>query len=229
MRSPKIAAAGDIHASVDHASAARESFEPRRWTPTCPARGRPDDDGEPEQAEVLADAARPSTSRSSRCSATTTTTRARDELAATLGDAGVHVLDRESRVCEVDGDRARHRRDEGLRRRLPRLVAAGLRRAAAARALRRDDRGGRGDRQRAAAVVALPIRIVLLHYAPTSTRSKASPRHPHVPRQRPPCDADRRVRPDLVLHGHAHAGSFEGRDRRRPVYNVAVHVTRRDF
>jgi len=34
---------------------------------------------------------------------------------------------------------------------------------------------------------------------------------------------------DLVLHGHAHAGSFEGAIGKIPVYNVAVHVTGRDF
>src|SRR5439155_1126497 len=36
-------------------------------------------------------------------------------------------------------------------------------------------------------------------------------------------------RPDLVLHGHAHAGSFEGCVGTVPVYNVAVHVMGRDF
>jgi Icc-related predicted phosphoesterase len=36
-------------------------------------------------------------------------------------------------------------------------------------------------------------------------------------------------RPDMVLHGHAHAGSFEGAIGPVPVYNVAVHVTGRDF
>jgi Icc-related predicted phosphoesterase len=35
--------------------------------------------------------------------------------------------------------------------------------------------------------------------------------------------------PDLVLHGHAHAGSFEGRIGETPVYNVAVHVLGKDF
>jgi len=35
--------------------------------------------------------------------------------------------------------------------------------------------------------------------------------------------------PDVVLHGHAHAGQFEGAIGSVPVYNVAVHVTRRDF
>jgi Icc-related predicted phosphoesterase len=34
---------------------------------------------------------------------------------------------------------------------------------------------------------------------------------------------------DLVLHGHAHAGSFQGCIGDIPVYNVAVHVTGRNF
>ena len=34
---------------------------------------------------------------------------------------------------------------------------------------------------------------------------------------------------DLVLHGHAHVGSFEGRIGEIPVYNVALHVIGRDF
>jgi hypothetical protein len=35
--------------------------------------------------------------------------------------------------------------------------------------------------------------------------------------------------PDLVLHGHAHAGAFEGRIGPVPVYNVAAHVIGQDF
>ncbi len=35
--------------------------------------------------------------------------------------------------------------------------------------------------------------------------------------------------PDLVLHGHAHAGTFEGRIGNVPVYNVSVPVLGRDF
>jgi Icc-related predicted phosphoesterase len=35
--------------------------------------------------------------------------------------------------------------------------------------------------------------------------------------------------PDLVLHGHAHAGRFEGFIGRIPVYNVATYVTGKDF
>jgi len=36
-------------------------------------------------------------------------------------------------------------------------------------------------------------------------------------------------KPDLVLHGHAHAGTFAGAVGGVPVYNVAVHVTGRPF
>ena len=39
----------------------------------------------------------------------------------------------------------------------------------------------------------------------------------------------REHRPHLVVHGHAHHGSFEGRVDDVPVYNVAVHVTGREF
>ena len=35
--------------------------------------------------------------------------------------------------------------------------------------------------------------------------------------------------PDLVLHGHAHAGTFEGKVGDAPVYNVSVPVMRRAF
>jgi len=39
----------------------------------------------------------------------------------------------------------------------------------------------------------------------------------------------RNHRPDLVVHGHAHHGSFEGEIDGVPVYNVAVHVMGREF
>lgn len=74
------------------------------------------------------------------------------------------------------------------------------------------------------------IRIVLLHYAPTTTTLGrevqgiwaflGSDRLP-----RPILDHT----PDLVLHGHAHAGSFKGFVGSIPVYNVAVQVTGEDF
>ena len=75
-----------------------------------------------------------------------------------------------------------------------------------------------------------PIRIVLLHYAPTSDTLHGEPEgiwtYLGCDRLATPIAE---YRPDVVLHGHAHAGSFEGAIGTTPVYNVAVHVTGRDF
>jgi Icc-related predicted phosphoesterase len=80
------------------------------------------------------------------------------------------------------------------------------------------------------AIALCPFRIALLHYAPTSetlvgerqdiwaflgTDRLAHPILEHAP--------------DLVLHGHAHAGRFEGRIGEVPVYNVSVPVLGEDW
>ena len=75
-----------------------------------------------------------------------------------------------------------------------------------------------------------PVRIVLLHYAPTADTLLGEPEgiwtYLGCDRLATPIAEHR---PDVVLHGHAHAGSFEGAIGTVPVYNVAVHVTGRDF
>ena len=85
---------------------------------------------------------------------------------------------------------------------------------------------GRGLRR----VSHCPLRIVLLHYAPIIDTLEGEPLGIHAflgsSRLANPIQE---YRPDVVLHGHAHAGSFEGRIGDVPVYNVAVHVTQRDF
>ncbi len=74
------------------------------------------------------------------------------------------------------------------------------------------------------------LRIVLLHYAPTTTTLVGEP--PVIwaflgsDRLGRPI---RDHRPDLVLNGHAHAGTFAGSIEDVPVYNVAVPVMERDF
>jgi|SRR5579884_709191 len=75
-----------------------------------------------------------------------------------------------------------------------------------------------------------PLRIVLLHYAPSESTLEGEP--PGISfflgndRLAAPIAQHE---PDLVLHGHAHAGTFEGAIGATPVYNVAVPVTGRDF
>jgi Icc-related predicted phosphoesterase len=81
-----------------------------------------------------------------------------------------------------------------------------------------------------AAIEGCDLRIVLLHYAPTTSTLVGEPEviwaFLGTDRLAPPIAAHR---PDLVLHGHGHRGTFEGAIGDVPVYNVAVPVMRRDF
>lgn len=80
------------------------------------------------------------------------------------------------------------------------------------------------------AIETCPVRIALLHYSPVETTLVGEPERLWLV-----LGADRLAgpirdhRPSLVLHGHAHRGSFEGEIDGVPVYNVAVHVLGRDF
>ena len=80
------------------------------------------------------------------------------------------------------------------------------------------------------AIEACAVRIALLHYAPIEATLVGEPERLWLV-----LGADRLAgpirqhRPDLVLHGHAHHGSFEGDVDGVPVYNVAVHVMGRAF
>ena len=80
------------------------------------------------------------------------------------------------------------------------------------------------------AIAACDYRIALLHYSPTATTLEGEPRGiwPFLGTDRlgPPILEHH---PNLVLHGHAHAGAFEGAVGDVPVYNVAVPVLRQDF
>ncbi len=80
------------------------------------------------------------------------------------------------------------------------------------------------------AVAGTQVRIVLLHYSPAADTLEGEP--PGIwaflgtERMAAPIAA---YKPDLVVHGHSHGGTFEGCIGSVPVYNVAVHVIGRDF
>jgi Icc-related predicted phosphoesterase len=80
------------------------------------------------------------------------------------------------------------------------------------------------------AIAHCPVRLVLLHYSPSAETLEGEP--PGIwtmlgtDRLAAPIAAHE---PDLVVHGHAHAGRFEGAIGNVPVYNVSVPVLRRDF
>jgi Icc-related predicted phosphoesterase len=79
-------------------------------------------------------------------------------------------------------------------------------------------------------IALCPFRIALLHYSPTTQTLEGERRDIWTF-----LGSDRLAAPilehspDLVLHGHAHAGTFEGRVGQVPVYNVSVPVMGEDF
>lgn len=80
------------------------------------------------------------------------------------------------------------------------------------------------------AIAHCPLRIALLHYAPIVDTLAGEPEGIHTM-----LGTDRLAapiaehEPDLVVHGHAHAGTFAGAIGAVPVHNVSVPVLGRDF
>jgi Icc-related predicted phosphoesterase len=81
-----------------------------------------------------------------------------------------------------------------------------------------------------AAIEPSAVRIALLHYSPVEATLVGEPERLWLvlgaERLAGPI---RQFRPDLVVHGHAHHGSFEGDVDGVPVFNVSVHVIGREF
>jgi uncharacterized protein len=187
--------------------------------------------GEPEQARVLADACRSVSIPIFAVLGNHDVHADRvDELRAILDEAGVHVLDRAWRTCTIAGLELGVVGAKGFvggfpGSALPDFGEPSLRSVYAETTLE-VDAIGKGLQE----IVHCDVRVVLLHYAPIQATIEGEPEGIHVM-----LGSDRLATPiaeygaDLVLHGHAHAGSFEGSIGQIPVYNVAVHVTGRDF
>jgi Icc-related predicted phosphoesterase len=228
----RIAAAGDVHASEATRARIEEAFAAiERQADLVLLAGDLTTHGEPEQAQVLADACRDIKipvcavlgNHDLHCGRG-------EEIAELLEDAGLHMLDRSSTVFERDEGEVGVAGTKGFvggftGSQLPDFGEPLLRRVYAetteeVEAIRR------GLQE----IAHCRIRIVLLHYAPTSDTLHGEPEgiwtYLGCDRLATPIAE---YRPDVVLHGHAHAGSFEGAIGTVPVYNVAVHVTGRDF
>lgn len=153
-----------------------------------------------------------------------------EEIAAALRESGVTVLEREAVRLDIDGLEVgivgckgfvggfapRHLPDFGE----PSLRAVYAETGADVEAL---DAGLHE-------VATCPVRIVLLHYAPIAATLDGEP-----PEIFAFLGSDRLAAPilehgpDLVLHGHAHAGSPEGRIGDVPVHNVSLPLLDGDF
>jgi Icc-related predicted phosphoesterase len=228
----KIAAAGDIHASETTRSRIEESFAAiEHEADLVLLAGDLTTHGEPEQAKVLADACRGL--RVPICAVLGNHdlhSGHGEEIAALLSAAGLHMLERSSTVFELEGQEVGVVGTRGFiggftGSQLPDFGEPLLRQVYA-ETTAEVEAIHRGLEE----IAHCPIRIVLLHYAPTSDTLHGEPEgiwtYLGSDRLAAPIAE---YRPDVVLHGHAHAGSFEGAIGTVPVYNVAVHVTGRDF
>src|SRR5438105_2493240 len=228
----RIAAAADIHASDVSAERVERAFADLGGeADVVLLAGDLTTSGEPEQAEVLAAACRRLDvpifavlgNHDHHAGRT-------DELTAVLGAAGVRLLDRECATCEVEGLELGIVGAKGFVGGFPGSALPDfgepLLRRIYAETTEEADAISRGLQE----IGYCELRIVLLHYAPTADTLQGEPEgiwtYLGCDRLAVPIAE---YRPDIVLHGHAHAGSFEGAVGPVPVYNVAVHVTGRDF
>jgi Icc-related predicted phosphoesterase len=228
----RIAAAGDIHASESRRERLEEAFrELDSDVDLVLLAGDLTTYGEPDQAAVLADAV----------GAVEVPVVAvlgnhdwhsnkQDEIARVLADAGVTILNRGWTILDVRGTDVGIVGTKGFvggfpDSQLPDFGEPSLRRVYA-----ETTEEVHALEQGLEAIRGCPVRIVLLHYAPTTTTLEGEPRtiwaFLGTDRMAPPIELHR---PDLVLHGHGHAGTFAGSIGDIPVYNVAVPVMRRDF
>jgi Icc-related predicted phosphoesterase len=225
----RVAAAGDVHADDSRRADLRAAFEGLRGEADLVLlAGDLTTLGEPDQARVLADAARESDVpvfgvlgnhdwHADRAG----------EIVAVMEDAGVTMLERSWTTCEVDGATVGIVGTKGFvggfpGSHLPDFGEPLLRRVYAETT---KDAAALDEGLRATA--GCDFRIVLLHYAPTLTTIEG---------ERPEIafflGCDRLANPiadhcpDLVLHGHAHAGRFEGSIGAVPVFNVALPMKR---
>jgi Icc-related predicted phosphoesterase len=228
----RIAAAGDVHASEATRERLVAAFaQVENDADVVLLAGDLTTTGEPEQAQVLADACRGLSLPIFAVLGNHDFHAGRvDDVRSILEQANLRVLDRSWQTCTVAGLELGVVGAKGFiggfpGSALPDFGEETLR-AAYSETTLEADAIGRGLQE----IVHCDVRVVLLHYAPIEATLEGEPEGIHVM-----LGSDRLATPiaeygaDLVLHGHAHAGSFEGSIGQIPVYNVAVHVTGKDF
>jgi Icc-related predicted phosphoesterase len=228
----RIAAAGDVHASEATRGRIEEAFaRVERDADLILLAGDLTTHGAPEQAVVLAGACRELTIPVCAVLGNHDLHSGHgNEISAICTEAGIHMLDRSSTVCEfADGEVG----IVGTKGFIGGFTGSALPdfgepllRECYAETTAEVEAIHSGLQE----IAHCPVRIVLLHYSPTPDTLLGEPEgiwtYLGCDRLATPIAEHR---PDVVLHGHAHAGSFEGAIGTVPVYNVAVHVTGRDF
>jgi uncharacterized protein len=229
----RVAAAGDVHCGeeTDRAALAAAFGDAAARADVILLAGDLTTHGEPENAAILVEACRGLDVPVLTVLGNHDHHAGRaDDVAAVLREGSIDVLDGDHRILDLDGTQVgiagtkgfvggftgAHLPDFGEPS-LRGIYAEGMAEVAALDAALQ-------------AIALCPLRIALLHYAPTTdtlvgeretiwtflgTDRLAVPIQEHCP--------------DVVLHGHAHAGTFEGRIGAIPVHNVAVPLMGQPF
>jgi Icc-related predicted phosphoesterase len=227
----RVAASADIHAGSEDGDRVREAFaHVEECADLVLLAGDLTQHGEVDEARVVADACRglsiPVVAvlgnhdwQSDR----------RDDVAHTLGEAGIVVLERAHTILPIKGVSVGIVAVKGFVGGFDYMWAnfgEPLFREAYAETTKDVEALDHGLR----AIARCGLRLALLHYSPTADTLQGEPERLWLvlgaERLAGPI---REHRPHLVVHGHAHRGSFEGRIDSVPVHNVAVHVTGKSF
>jgi Icc-related predicted phosphoesterase len=231
-RKLRIAAAGDLHCCDERrqpiAYALRDLAGTADLVLLC---GDLTTHGEPEEAAVLAEAVEPLRIPVFAVLGNHDWHANRHgQVVAELGRGGVRVLERDWAICELEGLQVGIAGTKGFvggfsGSHLPDFGEPLLRSV-----YRETSREVEALDHSLREIALCQVRIVMLHYAPT---------HETIEGESPGIWAflgtDRLAapiaehEPDLVIHGHAHSGTFEGAIGEVPVYNVSVPVMGRDF
>ncbi len=228
----KIAAAGDIHCHEGNRDQIAEAFARiAERSDLILLAGDLTTHGEPEQAAVLADACRALDVPVFTVLGNHDWHANRvDDVLRVLESGGVRVIDRRSATCTVRGVEIGLAGAKGFVGGFPDSELPDF-----GEPLMRAVYAETGAEVRALDVAlqeiaGCPVRIALLHYAPTTTTLEGERQtiwsFLGSDRLAGPIAARR---PSLVLHGHGHGGTFEGFIGPIPVFNVAVHVLEADF
>ena len=228
----RIAAAGDVHAS----EATRERIGAAFARVQAEAdlvllAGDLTTHGLPEQAAVLADACRDLSVPVCAVLGNHDLHEGRGaEIDVILRDAGINMLERAAAEYDVDGTTVGIAGAKGFVGGFPGSALPDFGEPLLRRVYAETTDEVNGIAHGLQEIAHCTFRIVLLHYSPTSDTLHGEPEgiwtYLGCDRLAVPIAE---YRPDVVLHGHAHSGSFEGAIGPVPVYNVAVHVTGRDF